>query len=68
MTIKGLRSGKISEVFLSSNCPESVREDISRYAEMADAKVSELSQSNEELGAICRKPFLISVISLKKDD
>ena len=66
-TIKQLQNGKVATVFISSNCPASVREDLLRYAKMADAEVLELEQSNEELGAVCRKPFLISVLCLKKD-
>ncbi len=60
-TLKKMRSGKINEVFLSSNCPKQLREDILHYSKLASVKVSELDVPNDELGIICKKPFSISV-------
>ncbi len=65
-TIKVLKLGKVEKVFLTSNCPSDVKEDIEHYAKLAKIKVVKLKQPNVELGVICKKPFPISVLSFKK--
>lgn len=65
-TIKSMRRGKLSKVYLTSNAPDSVKEDINRYAKLAGVMVVDLDLSNEELGVVCKKPFAISVIGLSK--
>lgn len=60
--IKGLKLGKIDKAFLTNNCPDNIKEDIMHYAKLSDADVSELEESNKELGVICKKPFSISVL------
>ncbi len=60
-TLKKIKSGKINEVFISSNCPKELRQDIIYYSKLANVKVSELDVPNDELGIICKKPFSISV-------
>ena len=62
-TLKLLKNEKLKEVFISSNCDEDVKEEIKKYAKMANVKVVELDINNEELGARCKKPFRISVLS-----
>ncbi|MGM5487768.1 MAG: hypothetical protein ACQESG_02375 [Nanobdellota archaeon] len=54
-------------LFLASNCPSETAEDLTRYAQIAGIEPVNLKQTNEEVGAICRKPFFISVLSVKKD-
>ena len=66
-SIEELKKGKVARVYLSSNCPDEVSEDIKRYAEMADIPITELNYSNEQIGLLCRKPYMISVLSLRKD-
>lgn len=61
--IKELRTGKLTSVYISSNCKEETKEDILHYAKLSNVKVIELSETNEDLGIICKKPFNISVIS-----
>jgi len=63
-TIKNLKLGRISKVYVSSNCPENVNDDISYYSKLANAAVLKLSYPNDELGVICKKPFSISVLSI----
>lgn len=61
--IKELKTGKLNKIYLSSNCREDVKRDITHYAKLSDVKVIELEETNEDLGVICKKPFNISVIS-----
>ncbi len=65
-TVKSLKTGKIAKVFLTSNCPDEVRKDIEYYAGLSKAEVIELPIPNDELGVVCRKPFLISVFGVLK--
>ena len=63
--IKGLKKGEVSKIFLSSNCPNDVKETIQHYSNIAKKPVVELEQPNDELGILCKKQFSISVIGLK---
>ena len=65
-TIKALKAGKMAKVFLTSNCPAEVRKDVEYYARLSKAEVVELPIPNDELGVVCRKPFLISVLGVLK--
>lgn len=62
--IKGIQRGKLVKVFLASNSPAKMKEDLIRYAALAHISVYELPQTNEELGIICKKNFLVSVVGL----
>lgn len=61
-----LLTGDIDEVYLASNCPPSVRSKIKSLAESSKVSVTELAQTSEEIGALCKKPFSIAVVSTKK--
>jgi len=65
-TVTMLKQGRIKQVFTTSNCPKDIKSDIDHYAKIADVKVTELSIPNDELGVICRKPFVISVLGVRK--
>ena len=65
-TIKGLKSGKVQKVLLSSNCPANVEKNINYYAGLSGAEFHKLEYPNEELSVICKKPFPISVLSVFK--
>lgn len=65
-SVKGLKSGKVQKVLLSSNCPAGVEKDISYYAGLSGAEFHKLDYPNDELGVICKKPFSISVLALLK--
>lgn len=67
IVIKKLKSGKISKVFLTTNCPKEVKEDIERYSSIAKAEVAQLDIPNDELGIICKKPFSISIVGSVKE-
>ncbi|MBR9691294.1 50S ribosomal protein L30 [Candidatus Woesearchaeota archaeon] len=64
--MKSLKLGKISKVYITINCPDSVKDDIKYYASLSGAEVVQLKQPNDELGIVCKKPFAISVIGLIK--
>lgn len=66
VTLKELKKGTVKRVFLSSNIPKKDKDDMEHYAKLSKAEVVETGISNEELGIICKKSFLISVLSEKK--
>jgi large subunit ribosomal protein L30e len=65
-TLKLVRQGKLAKVYLSSNCPPELREDLKRNCSLGGIECEELSASNEEVGVWCKKPFAISVIGVLK--
>lgn len=65
-TLKELKLGKISKVYLTSNCPKDIMETIEHYKKVSDIEVAKLDIPNDELGTFCKKPFPISVLSVKK--
>jgi large subunit ribosomal protein L30e len=66
-TIKNLKKGRLSKVFLSSNCPDSIKEDIKYYSKISNTDTIQLEVSNEELSQICKKPFSVSIVSIIKE-
>jgi len=66
-TIKGLKHGKVEKIFLSSNVPKTVKEDVEHYAKLSkDVTIVSLSAPNDELGTLVKKPFPISVLGVLK--
>lgn len=65
-TLKVLKQGGAATVYLSTNCPAGIKADIQRYADLAKTEVVTTSQTAEELGAMAKKPFTISVLSVLK--
>ena len=66
LTMKQLKLGRISKIFLSSNCPQNVSGDVDYYCNIAGCTVERTDVPNEELGAICKKPFSVSMIGVLK--
>ena len=62
--VKLLRQGTAQKIFLASNCDPQVKEDINQYCKVGNIECVELSQSNDEIGVLCRKPFAISVVGV----
>ncbi len=62
--LKGLRQKKLNVVYMAANCPASTRKTFIHYAKLVDVPLVELKQTNEELGILAKKPFLISAIGV----
>jgi large subunit ribosomal protein L30e len=65
-TMKALRKGLIKKIFIASNADEKFVKDIDYYKTLTVVEIETLSLTNEELGAMCRKPFFISVLGVLK--
>ncbi len=63
-TLKNLKLGKLEKVFVTTNCPESIRQDVSYYSSHTGTAVENLGIPNQELGILCKKQFSISVAGL----
>jgi len=63
-TLKLLRQGKLSKVFLSKNAASDTVADVEHYATLSKVEVVHLDVPNDDLGGICKKPFNISVLGL----
>jgi ribosomal protein L30E len=64
--LKALKSGELAKIFLASNASEELVKDVEYYASINKTEVEKLGIPNDELGIICKKPFLIACIGLKK--
>ena len=65
--LKNLKLGKLIKVFVTVNCPADVKESVKHYAELAKVDVVQLKQPNTELGTVCKKPFSISLLGVKRE-
>ena len=65
-TIKSLRAGKINKIYLTLNCSEIIKEEIKNFSSINNVKIVQLKIPGSELGAICKKPFSISVLGVAK--
>ncbi len=64
--LKGLKTGQLEEVFITSNCPESLKSNLTNYTKMDNKKVIGIEITNEELGILCKKPFSINVVGISR--
>lgn len=65
--LKSLRENKIKKIFLASNCPVKIKDDINHYAKLAKIPVIELNLNNEELGLFCKKNFFVAVLGMTEE-
>ncbi len=65
-TLKALKNNELVKVFLAGNAPEDLASDIEHYASVAKIEVEKLDIPNDELGVVCKKPFSITCIGMKK--
>ncbi|MBS3138880.1 ribosomal L7Ae/L30e/S12e/Gadd45 family protein [Candidatus Woesearchaeota archaeon] len=66
-TMKLLRQSKVKKIFLASNTSKKAREEIMHYSSIAKVPVELLSITNEDVGTMCKKPFSISVLSVRSE-
>ncbi|MBI2134095.1 ribosomal L7Ae/L30e/S12e/Gadd45 family protein [Candidatus Woesearchaeota archaeon] len=64
-TLEGLKLGKLQKIFVTSNCPEKIKQDIEHYTQTTKCEVEFLNIPNDELGVVCKKQYGISVLGLK---
>ena len=68
VTLKALRNNELVKVFLAGNAPEELIEEVNQLASLAKIEVEKLEVPNDELGVVCKKPFSIGCIGIKKTE
>ncbi len=63
-TLKLLRQKKVQKVLLTANVDPKVRDDAERLCKLAGVECQMIVQKSDEVGAICKKPFAISVVAV----
>jgi large subunit ribosomal protein L30e len=66
VSVKMLRSGNLAKIYLSSNAPAELCGDVEQYAKLSGTEVVRLNYPNSELGALCKRPYSVSVIGVRK--
>ncbi len=64
--VKGIHKGTISKVYISSNCPADLKKDLTKYSTISGFELFDTKVPNDELGTVCKKPFAIAILGLKK--
>lgn len=64
--LKKLKTNELKKVFVSSNAPQNLLDDLNKYCKITKFELNSLKQTNEELGVILKKQFMISVIGVVK--
>ena len=65
-TLKALKDNELVKVFLAGNAPENLVKTVEHYASVTKIEVEKLDIPNDELGVVCKKPFSIACIGMKK--
>jgi len=65
-TVKALRKEELAKVYLANNCPEVLEDDINHFSSFDNVPVEKLTINCDELGVLCKKPFLVSVVAVLK--
>ncbi len=66
-TLAQLKKGELKKVYLASNCPGALKADILYFAALTKTEIEDLRVPNEEFGIMCKKPFSVAVLGVKKD-
>ena len=64
--LQSVKSKKAKMIVLASNCPQSIKEDIEYYCKLSEIPVSVFRGESTDLGALCGKPFDVSVLTVKE--
>ncbi len=62
--LKALKLGKTNDIFITKTCSDIMKRRLKEAAEVAKAKFVELTQTSEELSALLKKPYSITVIAI----
>jgi|AP99_3_1055487.scaffolds.fasta_scaffold323248_1 ribosomal protein L30E len=57
-------SKSLTQVFVSKNYPSDMMENLTKV--LGKIEITQVKENSEEMGTLLRKPFLISVIGIKK--
>jgi large subunit ribosomal protein L30e len=64
-TMRMVKNGTAKKVYLSTTVKVDLKQDVERYASIAKIDVVEVPMTADEIGALCRKQFGVSILSVK---
>ena len=64
--LKNAKTGKTKMVVLATNCPETIRDAIENYSQLAGVPLVMYKGTSTDLATLCEKPFIISALSIKE--
>ena len=62
--VKDILNGKMKLAVIAGNVPSTLAEDVRRFGELSEIPLVEFPGSSMELGAICGKPFPVSILAV----
>ena len=63
-SIDAIKDGKAKLVVVARNCPADEREDVERYAKLAQIPTTIFEGTSWDLGEVVGKPFMVSAIAV----
>lgn len=63
-TLRELVSDRAKLIVIAKNAPLQITEELKHYASLAKIPVLVFEGSSRELGAVCRKPFMVSALAI----
>jgi large subunit ribosomal protein L30e len=64
--LKSAKTKKAKLILLASNCPNNIKEQIEYYCKLSEISVFVYKNDSTDLGALCGKPFDVSVLTIKE--
>ncbi len=64
--IKAIKKGNAKTIFTASNTKEELKKDLKRFQKIGDFEIKPLKLNNSQLGAVCKKQYNISIVTLLK--
>lgn len=62
--LKNLKLGKLKKVFIASNCPDDMKQDVIYYANLNKVSIVELKIPSDEVGLVAKKLYSINVLGI----
>lgn len=63
-SIASVMDKKARLVLVAENCPKDLKDDLDHYANISNIYVYNFPGSSMEMGAVCGKPYVVSMLSV----
>lgn len=63
-SIRLVKNEQAKLIMVSSNCPAEILDDLKTYCKFSNLSIYQYKGSNWDLGFICGKPFMVSVLAI----
>lgn len=65
--IKKLKQGKLTKVFIASNIPKNIEDDIRYNASISKTDIEKVNIPNDEFGIIFKRPHVLLTMGILKE-